>query len=75
MKTERFEMRFDPETLDQVDTWRRGQADLPSRAEALRRLVGVGLAMTGCGEVRLSAGEKLILMILRDLVDPPSQGW
>ena len=70
MKTERFEMRFDPETLDQVDTWRRGQSDLPSRAEALRRLVGVGLAMTDRDEVQISDGEKLILMMLRDLIDP-----
>ena len=70
MKTERFEMRFDPETLDQVDTWRRGQTDLPSRAEALRRLVGVGLAMTDRDEVQISDGEKLILMMLRDLIDP-----
>ena len=70
MKTERFEMRFDPETLDQVDTWRSGQPDSPSRAEALRRLVGVGLAMTDRDEVQISDGEKLILMILRDLIDP-----
>ena len=70
MKTERFEMRFDPETLDQVDTWRRDQPNLPSRAEALRRLVGVGLAMTDRDEVEISDGEKLILMMLRNLIDP-----
>ncbi len=42
-KTERFEMRMDPETLARVDEWRRKQPDLPSRAEAMRRLVDLGL--------------------------------
>ena len=35
MKTERFEMRMDRETLENVDTWRADQPDLPSRAEAV----------------------------------------
>lgn len=38
-KTERFEMRMTPETLKRLDDWRRGQDDLPSRAEAIRRLI------------------------------------
>jgi len=37
-KTERFEMRLDQGTLDQMDKWRSSQSDLPSRAEAVRRL-------------------------------------
>lgn len=36
-------MRLDPETLARVDEWRRQQPDLPSRAEAFRRLVELGL--------------------------------
>ena len=67
MKTERFEMRLDRETLEQVDAWRTGQRDLPSRAEAMRRLVDAGLAVSGKGGVSISDGEKLILMMLRDL--------
>ena len=46
-KTERFEMRMDPETLSRIDEWRRKQADLPSRAEAMRRLVELGLKVKG----------------------------
>lgn len=36
-------MRVSPEWLDKIDDWRRSQADLPSRAEAIRRLVAMGL--------------------------------
>ncbi len=67
MKTERFEMRMDRETLENVDTWRADQPDLPSRAEAVRRLVDAGLARSQKGAVRISDGEKLILMMLCDL--------
>lgn len=42
-KTERFEMRVPASFLKTVDDWRRKQADLPSRAEAIRRLVEMGL--------------------------------
>lgn len=44
-KTERFEMRIDPETIARIDAWRRRQADLPTRAEAIRRLVDLGLSV------------------------------
>jgi Uncharacterized conserved protein len=67
MKTERFEMRLDREILEQVDKWRANQDDFPSRAEAVRRLVDAGLAVSGKGAVRISDGEKLILAMLRDL--------
>ena len=67
MKTERFEMRMDRETLENVDTWRADQPDLPSRAEAVRRLVDTGLAISGNRGVRINDGEKLILMMLCNL--------
>jgi len=38
-KTERFEMRVASAFLAAIDEWRRKQPDLPSRAEAIRRLV------------------------------------
>lgn len=38
-KTERFGMVVEPEFLEKIDHWRRQQPDLPSRAEAIRRLV------------------------------------
>lgn len=42
-KTERFEMRAAPSWLRALDDWRRKQDDLPSRAEAIRRLVAIAL--------------------------------
>lgn len=44
MATERFEMRLPPELIARIDDWRRLQPDLPSRAEAIRRLVERALA-------------------------------
>jgi hypothetical protein len=34
-----FQMRVSEQFLQTVDDWRRSQTDLPSRAEAIRRLV------------------------------------
>jgi uncharacterized protein len=48
-KTERFEMRLETTMIERVDTWRRKQEDLPSRAEAFRRLVELGLAAKKTG--------------------------
>jgi hypothetical protein len=45
-KTERFEMRLELEMIDRIDNWRRQQSDLPTRAEAIRRLVELSLAGT-----------------------------
>ncbi|WP_439400409.1 hypothetical protein ACRQ5Q_43555 (plasmid) [Bradyrhizobium sp. PMVTL-01] len=38
-----FQMRASEEFLKAIDAWRRKQADQPSRAEAIRRLVQIGL--------------------------------
>ncbi len=38
-----FQMRVTPEWLTLIDDWRRHQPDIPSRAEAIRRLVALGL--------------------------------
>ena len=38
-----FQMRASDEWLAKIDDWRRKQPDLPSRAEAIRRLVERGL--------------------------------
>jgi uncharacterized protein len=43
MKTERFEMRISEELLASIDEWRRHEPDIPPRAEAIRRLVQIGL--------------------------------
>ena len=42
-KDARFEMRASAAWLKGVDGWRRKQPDLPGRAEAIRRLVALGL--------------------------------
>ncbi|MGE0565870.1 MAG: YfbU family protein [Pseudolabrys sp.] len=67
-KTERFEMRFDQATLETVDAWRARQGDFPSRAEAMRRLIDIGLAASSSPrEIAISDGEKLILSLLSDV--------
>ncbi len=38
-----LQMRVSEEFLRQIDEWRRQQPDLPSRSEAIRRLVQLGL--------------------------------
>ena len=40
---ERFEMRAPSAWLQRIDDWRRQQPDIPSRAEAIRRLVDQAL--------------------------------
>jgi hypothetical protein len=35
--------RWRDDQLEQIDHWRRGQSDIPGRAEAIRRLVEIGL--------------------------------
>lgn len=42
-KTASFQMRVSPDWLETIDDWRRQQPDIPSRAEAIRRLVDKGL--------------------------------
>jgi uncharacterized protein len=63
-KTERFELRLEPEVLLRIDEWREEQDDRPSRAEAVRRLVGKGL---GRGRLNLRDSDRLIIMMLHDL--------
>lgn len=66
-KSERFEMRVDEEILARVDRWRGKQDDLPSRAEAMRRLVEIGLVRLTGETVKFSDGEKLLAMMMKDL--------
>jgi hypothetical protein len=39
-----FQMRASEQWLRKLDDWRRQQPDIPSRAEAIRRLVEKGLS-------------------------------
>jgi hypothetical protein len=36
--------RFQAQLLDAIDSWRKGQNDLPTRPEAVRRLVELGMS-------------------------------
>lgn len=65
--SERFEMRLDENTLVQVDEWRSSQADVPSRSEAMRRLIERGLERTTSENVTISDGERLLLVMMNDL--------
>jgi len=70
--TERFEMRLSPATVDEIDAWRALQSDMPSRSEAVRRLMEQGLAAAGSVRrerppLRIGDGEKLIILMLCDL--------
>ena len=40
-----FQMRVSEPFLRMVDDWRRGQVDVPSRAEAIRRMVELAAKM------------------------------
>ena len=68
--TERFEMRLGQSDLDELDAWRGRQSDVPSRSEAMRRLMEQGLAADSKRdkrEIRLGDGEKLVILMLCDL--------
>ena len=39
-----FQMRVSESFLRMVDNWRRGQIDVPSRAEAIRRMVELAVS-------------------------------
>jgi uncharacterized protein YfbU (UPF0304 family) len=65
-RTERFEMRVEEQLLERVDEWRGKQDDMPSRAEAIRRLVELGLGSTS-RTVSFSDGEKLLMLMMRDI--------
>jgi len=69
MATERFEMRVESELLERLDAWRASEDDTPSRAEAVRRLMEMGLeSESKYRPTHLSDGEKLIAMMLAELI-------
>ncbi|WP_461324723.1 hypothetical protein [Bradyrhizobium diazoefficiens] len=42
-KDQRIPVMMSSEEVDAIDEWRRQHPDLPSRSEAIRRLVALGL--------------------------------
>jgi hypothetical protein len=65
-KSERFEMRLDPATIDGLDRWRRGRGDI-SRAEAARQLIELGLAQDNPPDVRFSGAETVIAAMVGEI--------
>lgn len=68
-KTERFELRVDDEILQSIDRWRATMPGMPSRAEAVRRLLQIGLDANRPDRPSFSFGEKVIALMLADLMD------
>ncbi len=68
-KTERFELRLDEGVLARVDAWLNKQDDVSSRAEAVRQLVDAGLRVKSQEAVEFSDGEKMIVLMLCDLME------
>jgi uncharacterized protein YfbU (UPF0304 family) len=60
-------MRLDERAIANVDGWRAKQSDLPSRAEAIRRLIDLGLARNSGDTIKFSDGERLIVSMLVDI--------
>lgn len=60
-KTERFEIRLEPNMLKRIDHWASRQPDQPTRSDAVRRLVERGL------EMKIDDGDRLVIMMLRDI--------
>jgi len=60
-KTERFEVRFEPNMLERIDNWASRQSDRPTRSDAVRWLVERGL------ETKIDDGDRLVIMMLRDI--------
>jgi len=68
MKSERFEMRLDEITANRIDLWKDSQRDNPSRAEAVRRLLDVGLSVAQPDEIYPSNSEKLMMYMLCEMM-------
>lgn len=68
--TERFEMRLSENGVVRLDEWRREQRDLPSRAEAIRRLVDYGLEFREVVEFAAEATRLLLELKNSDRLTP-----
>jgi hypothetical protein len=55
-KSERLNMVISAEELEQIEDWRRQQPKVPSRSEAIRQLIQIGLTST---QQRLSEAARL----------------
>lgn len=66
-KSERFEFRMGEEQISRVEAWALEQSDHPTRAEAVRRLIDLGLSAGSSRAVNFSDGEKMLILMMGDL--------
>jgi uncharacterized protein YfbU (UPF0304 family) len=66
-KAERLELRMDEDQLARIDGWVAEQSENLTRAEAVRRLIDVGLSARSKSVVHFSDGEKMLILMMGDL--------
>ena len=67
-KTERIELRLEPEIIERLDEWRMAQWDLPTRSEAIRRLLDDKLEEHTKEGFRLNNTDKLTIWMLSEVL-------
>lgn len=67
-KTERIELRLEPEIIERLDEWRMTQGDVPSRSEAIRRLLDDKLEEHTKEGFRLNNTDKLTIWMLSEIL-------
>ncbi len=67
-RTERLELRLDDELLTRLDKWIEKSGSANSRSDAVRQLLSIGLDAVSGGSIRLTDGDKLNFMMLRDIM-------
>ena len=70
LKSSRFIMSVEPSFIARLDKWRRKQEDMPSRAEAVRRLTDLGLSADELADkLVMNKAERTAEDFFDDLVD------
>lgn len=67
-KTERLELRLDDELIERIDAWMNETGQASSRSDAVRQLMDIGLGTVTGKSIRLTDGDKLNFMMLRDIM-------
>ncbi len=67
---QRVHVHMDDEILKDIDDWRRGQEDLPPRAEAVRRLVHRGVKLDALSKhlMELLDGGSISQNVYQDII-------
>jgi hypothetical protein len=63
-------LRLSPALGAEVDKWARSQADGPTRSEAIRRLVELGLKVKTKAAVRADRAKELATKAIEKIIDP-----